>query len=298
MATDTPAASSRRIQKKVEASDWSIGREVFQRHDPENSKGRWKFRIISRDDWNAINTIQTLNEVIRLAESLLTAIVEEDLEDATHIPKGSDRAIQAIRRIHPPWAFLIEALRAIPGIKDEKKVLKPQLPGLDPQQNWNLRLGYESLVAAVADIGREIPRKEIVTVSINACKCLRYGSRMLQSCTGSINNQALNQTPVENGPFGFDGFRWNEKVVRGFKGKPFALTSFLWPDKAADFKSLAGPVWNEEAWGNAELRTKVPSVACDATKFFEENGFPFRLRCAASRHCVELVCTETISEKK
>lgn len=102
-----------------------------------------------------------------------------------------------------------------------------------------------------------------------------------------------------DGPFGTDGFRWKNAEVRGLSAKQFAIVVFLWTatDNTATFQELAKPVWGEKNWGNVELTTKAPSVASDTTKFFEDNGIPFRVKASKRNHRVSLICTETNSEK-
>jgi hypothetical protein len=97
-----------------------------------------------------------------------------------------------------------------------------------------------------------------------------------------------------DGPFGTDGFRWQQIEYHGLRGKPFALVLYLWdlPDRVADFDDLAEPVWGDHA---ANLGAdQVGSARREANRFFSKRKIP--LSVVIRKRRVELVEGSLITE--
>lgn len=80
------------------------------------------------------------------------------------------------------------------------------------------------------------------------------------------------------GPFPPDGFSFGKKRARVGRPKVWKLISYLWglPDRACELDELAEPVWGDDQ--AAVDANTIGSVRRDANKFFESNGWAFRVK--------------------
>ncbi len=249
----------------------------------------------------ADTTLETLRLLRDHAAAVLAVIDARGLEGAQHIsPKSAlaDQCRHELETASHDLRILFALPRAPRQPGNVPKVLAFPFDSLTPEQHEVARTADGLLFDAYMGLfgGESSKRRShygTTTVSPIVCKQLREGVALLNGLfeTETIERKSETEPPRQkpDGPIGKSGFRWHEKEKTGLRPDAFQLVSHLWKaiDRTSTWDDLAEPVFDEHE-GDYVTSDRLGSVRRDANNFFQNNGFPFKVKLSVKLRKAEL----------